>query len=382
MKKNIFNRFIYVALILIFIFSLINVYFINVRIKKMGEAKEIAKEILRPAQLEIIKIVPSNCKDCFDIEKSSAKIKNQNVNITGEEVIYFESDKAKDIIKSYNLLRIPAILIKGEINKSDQLLKFFDNNGIVINNETAIYSNINPPYYDIKEEEVVGRVKVINLIDSSCNQCKSLSQVENSLANAGVAISEIVSYEYNSNDGKELISKHSVTRIPAILISEDVDYYESVKKELTNLAGNPKNNYYAIHSVLPPYRDVKEDRILGLVNIILLSDISCDGCYDVRINKNVVERFGIAIEKVDPYDISSDKGKAIIAMYKITKIPTLLVSPEADVYASFVQVWDNVGTVEDDGWYVLRKPEVLGAYKDLIKNIIVKQQVQQSRSAQ
>jgi len=34
-------------------------------------------------------------------------------------------------------------------------------------------------------------------------------------------------------------------------------------------------------------------------------------------------------------------------------------------------VWKQVGTVEGSGWYVFRKPEVFGAYKDLEKKLVV-----------
>ena len=375
MKKNIFNSLLYVVIALVFIFSVTNIYLINTRFKKVGEAKETAKEMLRPATLEVIKIVHSDCKDCFDIQKSLDLIKNQNVNITKENSVNFESEEGDNLIKSYKLIKIPTLIVRGEINKSDQLIKFFEKNGVIINNNTAIYTNINPPFYDVVKDEVVGRVKIINLVDSSCELCIPLIQVEKSLANVGVAISESDSYEYNSDEAMELIREMGITKIPAILISTDLDHYKDVKKQIQNLAGEPKNGYYTIHSLNPPYRYLEEDKIVGLVNLIMLTDNSCKECYDIKLNENVLKRFGIAVDKIDTYDISSEDGKEFLSMYKITKVPMILVSPDVEVYQSFVQVWQNVGTVEEDGWYVMRNPEVLGNYKDLTTNKVVKRQV-------
>lgn len=364
---------------LIFIFSIINIYLINARFKKVGEAKEIAEEMLRPATLEVIKIVHPDCKDCFDIEKSLDLIKNQNVDITKESLINFESEEGNNLIESYKLLKIPALIISGEINKSDQLIKFFEKNGVIINNNTAIYSNINPPYYDIMKDEVVGRVKIINLVDSSCEACISLIQVEKSLTNLGVVISESYSYEYNSDEAVELIREVGVTRIPAILISTDLDYYEDVKKQIQNLAGKPKNGYHAIHSLNPPYRDLEEDKIVGLVSLIMLEDKSCEECYNVSVNEVILLRFGITIDNIEHYDVTSEKGKELIDKYKITKAPIMLASPDASAYGTFVQIWNNVGSVEEDGWYVMRKPEILGNYKDLVNKIVVKREIPQAQ---
>jgi heme/copper-type cytochrome/quinol oxidase subunit 2 len=43
----------------------------------------------------------------------------------------------------------------------------------------------------------------------------------------------------------------------------------------------------------------------------------------------------------------------------------ILLSPEARFYNSFVQAWKQVGDVENDGWFVMKHPEVLGVVKDL-----------------
>ncbi|MDO8618388.1 MAG: hypothetical protein Q7R49_00420, partial [Candidatus Daviesbacteria bacterium] len=72
-------------------------------------------------------------------------------------------------------------------------------------------------------------------------------------------------------------------------------------------------------------------------------------------------------------DISSVEGKSLLARYGITKVPTILISPEADQYANLKNVWKNVGTVETDGWYVFREMQQLrgAVYKDLTTNQIV-----------
>lgn len=71
-----------------------------------------------------------------------------------------------------------------------------------------------------------------------------------------------------------------------------------------------------------------------------------------------------------------DAGKTLLKQYNITKVPIMLASPDAKLYASFVQVWPQVGNVAGDGWYVMRNPEVLGTYKDLTTGQVITPQQQ------
>ena len=64
-------------LILIAIISIINIFMIQGRAEKVIEAKEIAQEFMRPAELEVTKILLSNCEECFDINSALEEIKNR-----------------------------------------------------------------------------------------------------------------------------------------------------------------------------------------------------------------------------------------------------------------------------------------------------------------
>ncbi|HLC48694.1 MAG TPA: hypothetical protein VJI13_06480 [Candidatus Norongarragalinales archaeon] len=62
--------------------------------------------------------------------------------------------------------------------------------------------------------------------------------------------------------------------------------------------------------------------------------------------------------------------KNITKTYNITKIPTVLVSPESKDYPAFMTVYKQIGGFEKDGWFVFRNFQVLeGAwYFDLVTN--------------
>lgn len=374
MRKGNLNRYVYIALVLLFAFSLVNTFLLTARTKKVGEAMEIAKELRRPALLEVIKIVPADCRDCYDVEKALAVIKNQNVDITNETVLRFDSRDAKSLIKLHRIENVPAVVISGEVNKTEQLQKFFEKNGLVIDNKTAVYTNIQPPYYDVKKGEVVGRVTIIHIVDSSCKECAALQNIVAFLKQAGVGIAKESSHEYDSPEGSMLIREYDISRVPTMLVSEDISYYPELKPQLEAAGGQLRNGYYVLHTSTPPYRDIKENRVVGLVGITLLKDDACKECYDVNIHKQILARMGLALQKEAAVSISSEQGKELVKKYAIMSVPTVILNGDVAAYKFFTQIWPQAGSIEDDGTYVFRHLSVLGPgikYKDLKTGTII-----------
>ena len=375
MKKKTNNKldtFFYFVIFIILILFIINFFVINNRFTKVKDAQEIAKEKMRPAMLEVIKIIPADCDDCYDIDLLLEELKKENVNITDEVTLV--KDEAAGLITKYNFEKLPAMLVTGEINKSDKLIKFFNDWGQFIDNGTAVLTKIKPPYYLINKNKVVGMVSVINIVDSSCNKCFSLLPLVDNLKDAGVKVASENTFEYNSTEGLDLISTNEIKAIPAMIISDEIDYYEEIKKALEGIGADKRNNAYAIHASTPPYRNLTDGRIVGLVDLINIVDPSCEVCYDINQNKLIVERLGVVIDNEFSYNVSSKDAENLIAEYNITKVPIILLSPDASIYDRFLQAWNDVGSIEDNGWLVMRKPELLGPYKDLTTGKVVAKQ--------
>ena len=373
MKTRKIEALVYVMFALVAVLSVMNIFIIQGRAEKVEDAREIAKEFLRPAELQVTKIVLSDCEECFDINAALDSIKKQNVNVTEEKTLYLSESDAKKIVNEYHIKKIPTLIISGEINKTEQLKSFFESIGDFPDERNIIFTDLKPPYYNVSSAKVIGKVSVINIVDSLCEECMPLSQVTNALKQSGVAVTEEKTYEYFSKEGIDIINKFNISRVPAILISNEVNYYDNIKEQIRELAED-KQGFYALHATSPPYRDLKKREVVGLVKIILLDDASCAECYDVSINKQILPRFGVFVKEEAIFDVSSKEGKELIAKYNIEKVPALLLSPEASEYPAFVQVWQGVGTAEEDSWYVMRKPEDLGTYRELASGEIIQVQ--------
>lgn len=101
---------------------------------------------------------------------------------------------------------------------------------------------------------------------------------------------------------------------------------------------------------------------------IILKHENCEGCRDSAeslLNGLQQDEEGIGTRIVDVetvYD-SSGEGRALVAKYNITKLPTLILQKEGQWDSRMLSIWfSGIGTVEDDGSLVYR--EVIPPYYD------------------
>lgn len=364
LKGNLLNRIAPMAIMLAITLLILSNFMIYERGIKVAEAREIMKEELRPAELQVMKIISDDCTFCFGAEKAINDLKNQNVNITNEEMISGKSQQGMDLISKYNIKKLPTIIVSGEINKSEQLANYFAEKG-KIQDDKFIYTSLIPPYFDIQLSSIRGIVSITYVVDSSCNKCPDLTGISLSLKNHGVFIQGEKSVEYDSREGQDLIKQFEIKQVPAILISGEAGYYPDVKDALVQSGATNKDGFYAVHSTIPPYRDLSQNRVVGLVDSVYLTKDDCPACYNVSVNRDVLLKFGVVLNKENTYDIDSPVGKQLVQKYKIKKAPMIILSPDAKYYPLLEQSWKSVGTIENDGWFVMRNPEIVGTSIDL-----------------
>ncbi len=377
MAKKTLDFILYAFVALTIILSVVNVSLIASRNEKINEAVRLAEKENQPARIELIKIAASSCPDCFDINTVAENLKKANVNVTSEKALEFSSSEAKQLISQYKIEKLPTIIVLGEVNKSNVVNLWNQNWNVEMKDGTqvsSVYSSVLPPYVDATNGVIRGLVNLIHIVDQSCSDCADLTQVIRFFRQNGVKFSSEKTINYDSPEAKELIAKFAVQKVPALIVSKDVLEYTPVAQVWPQLKATEKQGFYVLHTTAPPYRDLATDKIEGLVSVIYLNDSACSSCYDVQINKQIMERnFGLVLANETTVDISSDSGKALIKQHNITKVPIMLASPEANLYTGFAQAWSQVGNVAKDGWHIMRNPEVLGSYKDLSTGNVVNQ---------
>jgi thiol-disulfide isomerase/thioredoxin len=371
-KKKGLSRSFYVKVIVLLgivlvLFALYNIFQISSFSTLFDQKLIEAKEAARPAKIQLITIQNSDCKDCFDILPIVNSIKRLNVNITREENLSLDSNKAKELIKEYNIKKVPTVLLAGEINKTRI-------GNLEVRKDALLFTELSPPYVDTESNKIVGRVSAVILKDSSCSKCSDLGLILDEIKKSGVTIVSEKILEKDSKEGRELIKKYSIDISPTLIFSKDLEVYGSELTNILNQIGSIEDDgSYITRTISPPYLNLTTNKVMGLVSMVVLTDNDCDECYDPnKFHKPILQRMGVVLDGEKSVDISSSEGKSLIEKYEIEKVPTILLSGDVETYQVLVGAWKDVGTAESDGTYVFRRVEVARQkYKDLSKGEVI-----------
>lgn len=198
-----------------------------------------------------------------------------------------------------------------------------------------------------------------------CEDCFSLDPFREYFAENGVDEDNIEEIDYDSFTAKRLLNKLEITQVPTVVVKGNVENYEFMQG-LIDSVGEIRNEYFVVTKLQPPYLDLETDELVGKFELIYLDDGSCTECYDVTLHDEILDRLALNATNKRTVDISSDEGKEMVDKYFITAVPTILLTGELEPYDILNEIWDEVGSIEYDGTYVLRKGiESMGPYKAL-----------------
>jgi len=321
-------------------------------------------EKIRSGNLNLVEISDSACSECASASSLSSLIRNDNsTKIISSKTLDFSSAEAKSLIQQYGVQKIPAVIVTGEFKKDNVVFLWGQLNGRMLDNGVVL--EVNPPYVNVSTGNKEGVVSLTTIVDSACTDCVSMDTFVSSMKQAGVYFSSQKTLEYTSTEAQSLILSQDIKRIPAIVFSKDIEAYPAVYQFLTQTNATQRQGFYAYHTSTPPYLNLSTGMINGRVSVVYLTDAACSSCYDVTQHRAILQNFGVKVVNESTYDVNSTTGGQLLSQYNITKVPTILLSPDAAYYVTLNQVWTSVGTVATDGWYIFRGTEQMGTYMDL-----------------
>lgn len=328
---------------------------------KITQLKEAAK-----APVITLTTISANCNECADITPMIETIKGSHVNITEERQV--DAANADELIEQFGILKLPAIIIEGEVDKVSIQRFESTQNGLV-------YQTTAAPYYNVLSDKVEGLVEAW-VLEANCEECMDMQEILDAFTLQGVMFSKVTKLGQSDAAASKLIADNNIKRLPALLYSDDISAYPEVLLAMEQ-GGFVKSNDLHLYESTVPFYDVEERKVKGFVSVTYLNDATCTECYDVTIHKQILERFGMVIGTEKTIDISSSEGKSLVAQHSLTSIPSVIVSGDIELYEGFDQVWGTVGTVEN-GNYVFRNNGVFlpqFSYKNLTTGEIVKGEI-------
>ncbi len=321
--------------------------------QKMVEIKEAQKKPV----LTMTVVRAQECEDCFDIQPLLDAIQSLDVNLTVVE-------KDQTSAASLGVNNLPAIILEGETEVlPSNLMQLFNQS-----NDKLVFESL-PPYYDVSEQRVVGKVSAVVVSKPDCVECRSYAQTLQDLQRAmGMFISSS-EFSYDSQEGQQLLEQYNLTKVPVLLLDKEADFYgfdriAKVRSQIQDLG-----EYYLIEP-FPPYYDLSEDKVRGLVSAKYLYDESCDNCIGVAFFRDIVRRMNLYM--VSEEDVEISQAQELISQLNITYVPTMVLSGDLEAYPGFEVAWRDLGNVVD-GNYIFTNFELLGdvTYKDLSEGAVV-----------
>lgn len=213
----------------------------------------------------------------------------------------------------------------------------------------------------------------ITLIESSdCSLCNSadlllpqtLTYLQNSTNLTVGSISNITS---TSAEGQLLIDKYNITELPSMVISGDPAADSNFQSVWTSSIGNQEGDgSFVSRNDYPPYYNVPNKTVVGLVQGIAINATGCTKCLDASryLSSLMDPTIGMYFSNQTVLQSNDTQALALIKEYNITELPTLLLSSDVQSYPIYAQM-KTLGDSEN-GWFVLRV--VRPPYVDLKAN--------------
>lgn len=219
-----------------------------------------------------------------------------------------------------------------------------------------------------EDAEKPAEIELTLITPTSCEVCVDGNILLDTIKKQNVNILDSETFVADSAEGSTLIEAYGITRAPAVLVRGQFEK-ENVREFFSSMGGEKNEDGTLILQITQPvYVDLTTDGIVGLIDMIYLTDSSCSDCYDPTQHKAILENnFGVRFQSERTVDVASIEGRALLSQYAINQIPTILLSSSASAYDRLTAAWQEVGSVEEDNTYIFRQNKALGnvVYKNL-----------------
>lgn len=223
----------------------------------------------------------------------------------------------------------------------------------------------------VKEEARAANLAVILIEAKDCSACAGYDSLFDYIEKNGGIFTKVDKIQSDSPQAKELMAKYQIANLPGLIVEGELAKKEKLS-QLWAQTGQIIDNVFVYRQTMAPYQQASDGMIKGLFEVTVITEPNCAGCYDPAVHQKIMAGYGALPQNVYEVSASSAEGKILIKKYGLLYAPTIIISPEVDVYEGIKQVWPKVGKIAEDGSYVFNQGVTqMGGYKDLATGKIV-----------
>ena len=170
---------------------------------------------------------------------------------------------------------------------------------------------LNKKNIETQEASRPAELEATIIIDANCPDCSNLDQLLAAIEKQNARIAKKEELALTDKKAKKLIKQFKITKVPALLISGELDKSPSLKSLLSKL-GKTENGTFVLARPVAPYTLVDSGEVKGRIEITMLADKSCGECYQVANHEKILNSFGINAQNKKILDAQDAQGQALI----------------------------------------------------------------------
>ncbi len=223
-----------------------------------------------PAEISVTLITYAQEKNLASLAPLLQQLRQlSGVKIISEKTLEKDSGQAKQLIGKYAIERIPAMLLEGETKKAAALLQNWPRIGSIESDGAMVLRGIPPVYLETGTGKLRGEINAIFISVPDRNGVFDAEEVfAQILQNAfGIKPIEKETASYNSPEGKALVSKYGLEKLPAFILSGDLNAYNGFPESWKEIGSVESGNSFVFRQLEAirgiSYLDLNKNEVAG-----------------------------------------------------------------------------------------------------------------------
>ena len=163
------------------------------------------------------------CKNCFDAKSIIQSLESSQKTTYKTKTFSYDDPISLQYIEKYRIENLPAIIVAGDISNEKITGAWTSMSGKEVNKSVVVENLL--PYYDIESASIKGAIDVILIKDATCTDCFDENMYLNILKNFGLIINDTITHDVSSPEGKTLVEKYTITKVPMLILSPGTQAY-------------------------------------------------------------------------------------------------------------------------------------------------------------
>lgn len=167
----------------------------------------------------------STCKNCFDAKSIIQSFEASQKTTYKIKTFSYDDPISAQYIEKYRIENLPAIIVAGDISNEKVAGAWTSLSGKEVNKSVVLENLL--PYYDIESASIKGVIDAILIKDATCTDCFDENMYLNILKNFGLIVNSTNTYDVSSGEGKTLVEKYAITKVPTLILSSGTQAYSN-----------------------------------------------------------------------------------------------------------------------------------------------------------